>query len=123
MVLAVATSIGFVVSLAIESIFLACVEYYHVEGAYQLSSLIMNNCHLKFLGKNSYKWWEKKTTIKFMIISIALLIWFVIIVEFGNLLFVNIKQEKLFDVCIYLEEDKFQLEIHFSVLLCVHLSS
>jgi hypothetical protein len=43
----------FVLSIATESIFLAMVKYYYVEGEYKdwiyiITSLVMNNCHFKF---------------------------------------------------------------------------
>jgi hypothetical protein len=64
----------------------------------------MNNCHLKFSGRNSYKWWQKKTGIKCIIVSIMFLIWFVIIVELGYSIFGNTDVKTLIKVCIYLQE-------------------
>ena len=108
MVVVVVVSIH-VLSLATESIFLALVKYYYVEGEYTnwiyiSSSPTMNNCHLKFSGRNSYKWWQKKTSIKFIIVSIMLLIWFMIVVELGYSIFANIDEKNLTEVCIYLQE-------------------
>ncbi len=64
----------------------------------------MNNCHLKFSGRNSYKWWQKKTGIKCIIASIMFLIWFVIIVELGYSIFGNTNVKAVIEVCIYLQE-------------------
>lgn len=55
----------------------------------------MNNCHPTFLGRNSYKWWQKKTTIEFIVQTIMLLIWLLIAVKLGNLIFIDTNLEKL----------------------------
>jgi hypothetical protein len=62
----------------------------------------MNNCHTTFLGRNSYKWWQKKTTIEFTVQSSMLLIWLLIAVELGIFIFIDINHDKLPNVCIFI---------------------
>jgi hypothetical protein len=66
---------------------------------------------LKFLGRNSYKWWQKKTNIEFIIFSIMLLIWFVIGFELGNIIFPNTDTKKIVEVCVLLKRKNFQLSV------------